>query len=86
MRDIGEHALDATRDRFSSMTDPAPLSDAAKPRKKRNADKILALDGDLRGNLTYRADRDSVEVGSPGIYAGAHQFGAVRGASGTTLR
>ena len=52
MRDIGERVLNATRDRFSSMTDPdggAPLSDAAKRRKKRNADKILTLDGDLRG-------------------------------------
>ena len=87
MRDIGEHVLNATRDRFSSMTDPdsgAPLSDATKRRKKRNADKILTLDGDLRG--TYRAARDSVEVGSPSVYAGTHQFGAARGAFGTTSR
>ena len=91
MRDIGEHVLNATRDRFDSMTDPdgdpwAPLSDATKRRKKRNADKILTLDGDLRGNLTYRADRDSVEIGSPSVYAGTHQFGAARGAFGTTSR
>ena len=73
----------------ASTTDPdggAPLSDAAKRRRKRNADKILARDGDFRCNLAYRGDRDSVEVGGPGSYAGARQFGAAKGALGTTLR
>ena len=91
MRDIGEHVLNATRDRFDSQTDPdgnpwEPLSDLTKERKPRNRDKILTLDGDLRGNLAYRADRDSVEIGSPSIYAGTHQFGALQGAFGTTSR
>ena len=91
MRDIGEHLLNTTRDRFDSQTDPdgnpwAPLSDDTKRRKKRNADKILTRDGDLRGNLAYRTGRDAVEIGSPSIYAGTHQHGALKGAFGTTSR
>ena len=85
MRDIGEHVLTSTRDRFDSQTAPdgtpwEPLSDDTKRRKQRNKDKILTLDGDLRGNLAYRAGRDSVEIGSPSVYAGTHQFGALQGA------
>ena len=91
MRDIGEHVLTSTRDRFDSQTAPdgtpwEPLSDDTKRRKKRNKDKILTLDGDLRGNLAYRAGRDSVEIGSPSVYAGTHQFGALHGAFGATSR
>ena len=62
MRDIGEHVLNTTRDRFDSQTDPdgnPPLSDNTRRHKKRNADKILTLDGDLRGNLTCRARKRS---------------------------
>ena len=63
-----------------------PLSDNARRRKKRNKDKILTLDSGLRGNLSCRAGRDSVE--SPSIYAhvGTHQFDALKGAFGTTSR
>ena len=73
----------------ASTADPdggAPLSDATKRRKKRNADKILTRDSDLRGNLAYRGDRDSVEVGSPGVYVAGHQFGAARGTFGKISR
>ena len=61
MHDIGEHVLNATRDRFDSQTDPAsnpwePLSDNTRQRKKRNRDKILTLDSDLRGNPCRRVD------------------------------
>jgi phage gpG-like protein len=37
-------------------------------------------------SLTYRADADSVEVGTNVIYAGTHQFGARQGAFGRTRR
>ena len=88
MRDIGENS---TRERFSDQTSPhgtpwAPLTEATKARKKRNQDKILTRDGFLRGTLTYQADADSVEVGSPLIYAGIHQFGAKKGAFGSTAK
>ena len=89
MRDIGEHVLTSTRDRFDSQTTPdgtpwEPLSDNAKRRKQRNKDKILTLDGDLRVNLAYRTGRDSVEIGSPFVYAGTRKLGALQGAFGTT--
>ena len=84
MREIGETLLNSTRERFSSQTSPdgtpwAPLSETTKARKQKNKDKILTLEGHLRGGLDYRADADSVEVGSPSIYAGTHQFGAPAG-------
>ena len=87
MRDIGEHLLNTTRERFVTQTAPdgtpwAPLSESTKRRKKRNRDKILTRDGFLRGNLAYRADATSVVVGSPSIYAGTHQFGAYEGSFG----
>ena len=90
MEDIGEHLLRTTRDRFVEEEDPEgsawhPLSEATKARKKRNIDKILTRDGYLR-DIVYRASRDSVEVGSPRIYAGTHQFGAEKGSFGTTER
>ena len=58
----------------------------AKRRKQRNEDKMLARDSDLRGNLACRADRGSVESGSPSVHVGAHRFGALKGAFGTTSR
>ena len=85
MRDIGEHLLSTTRERFRSQSAPdgtpwAPLSESTKSKKTRNVGKILTERGILSGNLAYRAARDEVLVGSPTIYAGTHQFGAARGA------
>ena len=76
--------LRTTRDRFDSQEAPdgtgwKPLTDATKARKRRNADKVLTLDGYLRGNLTYQSSAHSVEVGTPSIYGGTHQFGADKG-------
>ena len=89
MRDIGEHLLNTTRERFSAEKAPdgtpwAPLTETTKRRKKRNAGKILTLSGILGRQLAYRAAPDHVAVGSPFIYAGTHQFGAAKGAFGTT--
>ena len=92
MRDIGEHLLNNTRERFAEERAPdgtpwAPLSETTKKRKRRHADKILTESGALRGHgLVYRAGRSEVEVGSPLVYAGTHQFGAARGAFGSTSR
>ena len=85
MRDIGEHLLSTTRERFRSQKAPdgtpwAPLSESTKAKKTRNVGKILTERGFLSGNLAYRAGSDEVLVGSPSIYAGTHQFGAARGA------
>ena len=84
MRDIGEHLLNTTRERFVEQKAPdgtpwAPLSETTKKRKRRNKGKILTERGFLRGNLAYQAGRSEVQVGSPSIYAGTHQFGAKKG-------
>ena len=92
MRDIGEHLLNTTRQRFTDEEGPdgtpwAPLSETTTHRKHRNADKILTESGALRGHgLAYQARRDQVEVGSPLVYAGTYQFGAERGAFGSTAK
>ena len=89
MRDIGEELLTTTRERFVGQKSPegtpwAPLSELTKKRKQRNPGKILTERGFLRGGLTYQAGPDAVLVGSPSIYAGTHQFGAKKGAFGST--
>ena len=91
MEDVGEYLLRTTRERFRDQEDPdgapwAPLSPAYRARKRRKQNMVLTLDGYLGGGLTYRADSDSVVVGSPSIYAGTHQFGAKKGAFGATSR
>ena len=91
MNSIGEYLVRTTRDRFDDEEGPdgtpwKPLSENTKARKRRNADKILTLDGYLRGNLVYRSTPHSVDVGSPFIYAGTHQFGAERGSFGSTSK
>ena len=62
------------------------LSEGTKARKRRNADKILTLDGYLRGHLVHRATSHSVEVGSLFVCAGTHQFGAEKGSFGSTAK
>ena len=81
---IGERLMESTRERFKTQTDPegrqwkdyAPLSRAYSKRKKKNPDKILTLDGYLRGGIHWQAlDDDTVQVGSNLKYAAIHQFG-----------
>ena len=89
MADIGEALLNSTRQRFSDQASPdgetwSPLSHVTKARKKKNKDKILTEEGRLRRLLSVQPGKDYVEVGSTRIYAGTHQFGAERGAYGTT--
>ena len=81
LRSIGEGLINSTRERFNSQTAPdgspwAPLAESTKARKRRNKNKVLTPDGDLRREISYRLGPDDVEVGSSRIYAGAHQFGA----------
>ena len=84
MRDIGEAMLNSTKARFDDQEAPdgtpwAELKDSTKARKKRNADKILTERGDLRRDIVYRAGTDQVEIGTPRVYGGTHQFGAEKG-------
>ena len=91
MRDIGEHLLNTTRQRFRDQEDPEgqdwkPLSAVTLARKTKNQNKILTQEGDLRGSINYRAARDHVKIGSSRIYANTHQFGAAKGVFGKTKR
>ena len=84
MREIGETLLNSARERFSDQTSPdgtprAPLSEHTRARKPRNKDKLLTLDGFLRGTLAYRAAPTPSRSAPPFIYAGTHQFGAPAG-------
>ena len=91
MKVIGERLLNSARERFADEEAPdgsawAPLSEGTLKAKQRNRGRILTRDGYLGGTLAYRADSTSVEIGSPLIYAGTHQFGAEQGAGGVTSR
>lgn len=79
-RDVSEALLNSTRERFRSQTAPdgspwAALSPGYAARKRKNAGLILTLNGYLKGTLNYRADKDSLRIGTPMIYGAAHQFG-----------
>lgn len=91
LRDAGEYLLVAHRKRFAEQESPdgdawTPLSEVTLGRKKRNRDKILIDRGDLMGLLRYQADDAKLDFGSDRIYAAVMQFGAAKGAFGTTAR
>lgn len=79
-RDIGEALLNSHQERFERQESPdgdrwEPLSDRYLARKKKNRDKILILEGDLRDLLRYQASQDALELGTDRIYGASHQFG-----------
>ena len=87
LRDIGEHLLNTTRERFRDEEGPdgeawMPLSETTKARKTRNIDKVLTEDGHLAGTLDYLVMGNELLIGSPRIYASTHQFGALKGQFG----
>ncbi len=82
-RDIGEALLNSTRERFATQQAPdgspwAPLSPKTRRRKRRNKNKILTLEGDLKDLLRYQASDDQVELGSDRIYAAPQQLGDIK--------
>lgn len=77
--DIGEYLLRSHDDRFEAQAAPdgtpwEPLSPRYRARKRRNADKILQLEGNLR-DLVYDVSRDGLELGTNRIYGATQQFG-----------
>lgn len=95
MQAIGEYLVEATNRRFQEGKAPdgspwAPKSAATLANYKRrgvNAPKPLFGESRaLSSQIFYQAGRYQVEVGSPRIYAAAMQFGAAKGAFGTTSR
>lgn len=78
--EIGETLLEIHGVRFQKQESPdgtpwAPLNEEYRKTKNQNADKILTLDGHLRGTLRYQADDNSVLFGSDRDYAAIHHFG-----------
>lgn len=78
---VGPALLRSTKARFDARAGPdgtpwAPLSEATKARKRRNKEKILVHEGELKeSSLSFEVDRDSLKLGSDKNYAGTHQFG-----------
>lgn len=79
---IGEYLQDSTKDRFKVQAGPdgtpwAPLQPRYQRRKKKNKDKILTLQGYLRGYIHWQPDgTDAVQVGTNQKYGAVHQHGA----------
>jgi phage virion morphogenesis protein len=78
--DIGEYLKISHRERFDRQESPdgqswAPLDPKYQARKKKNADKILVLEGLLRDLLAYNVKADELEFGTNLVYGATHQFG-----------
>lgn len=82
MRAIGVGLVENTHTRFERAVSPegtpwAPLLPAyAAVKKGAGILRESAMRGGLMGSITYRASRESVEIGTNKIYAAVHQFGA----------
>jgi len=81
MAQISEYLWRTTRDRFKTQTSPQgdkwadlePRYKASKPKAQR--ERILTLQGYLRGGIVKQYDARSATVGSDKVYAAIHQFG-----------
>lgn len=78
--DIGEYLLISHRDRWGQGASPdgepwEPLSARYRVRKRKNKDRILVLEGDLRDTLRYQADAARLAFGTDRIQGATHQFG-----------
>lgn len=82
LAELGEYGLRSTRARFKTQTAPdgtawAALQPWYQKEKRRNKNRILTLNGYLRGKMTWQLVGDrTVEIGSNLPYAAVHQFGA----------
>lgn len=63
----------------------AKHSKVTKERRGKGAKVLMAqgFAGGLAGSINYRADKDSVKVGTNKIYGAVHQFGAKKGSFGS---
>ncbi len=82
MKNVGEYMLLSTDTRFRSETDPygnkwQPNSPRTIARKRAEGriQKVLQSTGRLRAGISYKADRDSVVIGTNVSYAAKHQLG-----------
>jgi phage virion morphogenesis protein len=78
--EIGEYLAKSHDDRFARQVTPEGepwtlLSIDYVIRKEKNWDKILTLDGNLRGTLHPAVSADELQFGTNRIYGATHQFG-----------
>lgn len=90
--EIGEELRDSTLKRFAASTGPdgsrwAPNQPSTLARWRGGAKKPLIGEGKaLSTQISYRVAADAVYIGSPMKYAATQQFGAKKGALGTSRR
>ena len=78
--DIGAYLERSHDDRWQEQVSPdgtpwAPLSEKYQEKKPKNKDKILVLEGYLRGSLHYETSPKELALGTNLIYGATHQFG-----------
>jgi len=89
MKEVGVTVRDNTLMTFRDSRSPdgaawAGLSKVTKSRRR--GGKPLQDTGRLRSSITFIASSNSVSIGTNVIYAKTHQFGAAKGAFGSTRR
>lgn len=79
LREIGEHLLESTQQRFKEMETPdGEAWEELAPgtiKKKKRVDRILTESGTLADTLNYQLGNDQLLFGSNMEYAATHQFG-----------
>lgn len=96
MERIGDDLLSGTDQRFRDGIAPdgsawAPKSAATLEAYRRGPDSVsfrplIGPSKSLSTTISFRAGADFVEIGSNAVYAAVMQFGAAKGAFGTTSR
>lgn len=82
MRAIGVALVEEVHTRFERAVDPQGnpwkplLPDYAAMKRGPGILRESAMRGGLMGSITFKANHESVEVGTNKIYAAVHQFGA----------
>ncbi|MBF0139803.1 MAG: phage virion morphogenesis protein [Magnetococcales bacterium] len=91
LKEIGEHMVESTQDRFDAEQDPdgrtwAPLAEATKKRisefngkTPRGGEHILRDSRYLRQSITYQVAGDELRVGTIAVYGAIHQLGGEAG-------
>lgn len=76
LEQVGEHILSETLERFDTSTTPDGSPWQPSQRVLKHNGKTLLDTGRLQGSVTYKADTQSVQVGTNLDYAAIHQFGS----------
>lgn len=77
---MGERLLEFHQQRFTAQVSPDGqpwkiLSNRYWSRKRKNRDKILTRDGNLRNTLRWQVNADELLFGTDRVYGAIHQFG-----------